>query len=134
MSMFAVTDADRCRWQNHAAQALTSLVKRGFEEGLPPIDWTVRGCLTLLGRCTQSAMPDRRAAWQAWTAALSAVPMSVPPPVYGTVHLRSVAQRVRGSVSVTLLADVYPDDPDEPTIPGACDAPQPGQPTLVGGR
>jgi hypothetical protein len=126
--MTHATDNRRARageqiaWQRHAAAALAKILERAAAEGLPPIAWTVQHAgMVVHGRALAHPMDQRRDDWNAWRLALTqwtgrgADVTRERTDGGGTTRLVDQWERVRlagegPGVTVTLVADLYPED------------------------
>jgi hypothetical protein len=106
-----VTQTDRFHWQRTAARELAAILEAHPE--LPAITWTIGPGGALSGRInglTESAA-EVRATFSAWRDALglNEAAGQLAADDSAVIHLRASARR--GTVSVSITANVFPDDP-----------------------
>src|SRR5690242_18831886 len=96
-----ITSREQLGWQLRAVRLLDQLLQRAHRDGLPPVTWTVGNAgAMLVARCHSRRGTDRRAEWEAWRAALAAVPWPEHVSSGGVIHLHAIAKRVDGLVDV----------------------------------
>jgi hypothetical protein len=102
----AITQAERSRWQRHAAAELTAILR--MHPDLPILAWTVGSAGSVLhGRVVSPLCAlEERACFDTWMTALGLQESSCVSSG-GTVHLRARARR--NQVSVLLTATVFTD-------------------------
>jgi hypothetical protein len=108
--------AQRISWQRRAAAMLAKILEWAAAENLPPIAWTVQRAGTeLMGTCYAQPPAERRAEFGVWREALtrwtghSADSSREHTGSAGIVRLTERWEDY-GGVSVTLVADIYPED------------------------
>lgn len=105
-----VTQADRFHWQRAAARELAAILEA--HSGLPAMTWTIGPAGALAGRINglTASAAEVRATFSAWRDALGpnerARQLADDGPV---THLRASTRR--GTVPVTITANVFPDEP-----------------------
>ena len=108
-----VTDADLRRWQQQRYDLLGQVLKAGQERDLPPLSWTL-SVYALVGTATGHADDEKRAAFDAWVAALDLDRWDEQPHETGRIHLHAVSDDLWGrGVGVTVIADVWEEHPAE---------------------
>jgi hypothetical protein len=109
-------NAQQTAWQYRVTGTLRGILERAEMGNLPPIAWTVqRAGAELMGTCYAQSPAERRAEFGAWRDALTR----------WTGHSADISREHTGSagivrltehwedyggVSVTLVADIYPED------------------------
>ena len=103
-----VTPADRARWQRQGARELAAILDEHLD--LPVIAWKVGITGGLEGQVIAvNSDEDTRAVFTAWQQALRLGGIREDPlGDSGVTHLR--AHTFRGSVHISVTANVYPDD------------------------
>lgn len=107
-----VTDADLRRWQRRRSELLDELIAFGEQRELPPLTWTL-GVHTLIGAAGGHHDNERRDTFEDWVTALELEPWEQRYET-GRTHLHADTKDLWGrGVGVTVLADLWDDDPAE---------------------
>jgi len=98
-------------WQLRACRVLNDLLTLAVRESLPPIAWTVgHAGASLIGRCLAGIAGERRRQFDTWCTAIGATAVLEAAAAAETAHLRAVAARYDGLVTIVLLAGAQADD------------------------
>lgn len=124
--MIDITLAERIAWQRRAAMCLGELLKLAAKENLPVLTWRIGAEPAVLGEFVNGSGAERRARFEAWKAAITAVSGKAPDfdneHPFGSGETRLVcgwrylpvklapATGPSPGVDVTLSASIWPDE------------------------
>ncbi len=104
-----VTGREQLGWQRRSVRVLADLLERAQREGLPVVGWSVAHAGTgLVAHCFEHDPTRCRADFNAWCAALGAIPWPERTS-RSTTHLHAVAKPYQDVAFVAVVADLFED-------------------------